>query len=85
MAETTGLVQQLKVDIGGVSYVLIGPNQSNVTSLVVQRTAGDTREQASVKDDIVNALAAAMVAYRQVTAVHGDTDSFITQLRVDPV
>lgn len=85
MAETTGLVQQLKVDIGGVSYVLIGPNQSNVTSLTVQRTASDTREQASVKDDIVNALGAAMVAYRQVTAVHGDTDSSITQLRVDPV
>ena len=43
MAETTGLVQQLKVDIGGVSYVLIGPNQSNVTSLTVQRTASETR------------------------------------------
>ncbi len=85
MAETTGLVQQLKVDISGTAYALIGPNQSNVTSLVVQRAAGDTREQASVKDDIVNALAAAMTAYRQVTAVHGDTDSFITQLRVDPV
>jgi hypothetical protein len=85
MAETTGLVQQLKVDISGVAYAFIGPNQANVTSLAVQRTAGDTREQASVKDDIVAALAAAMVAYRPVTAVHGDTDSLITQLRVEPV
>ena len=50
-----------------------------------ERTSGDSREAASGKDDIVNALAAAMVAYREVVAVHGDTDSFITQLRIDPV
>ena len=52
---------------------------------MVQRTSGDSREAASGKDDIVNALAAAMVAYREVVAVHGDTDSFITQLRINPV
>jgi hypothetical protein len=84
MAETTGLVQQLKVDTTGVARTLIGPNVSNVTALMVQRTSGDSREAASGKDDIVNALAAAMVAYREVVAVHGDTDSFITQLRIDP-
>jgi hypothetical protein len=85
MAETTGLVQQLKVDTSGIAIALIGPNVNNVTALLVQRVAGDTREQASAKDDIVNALAAAMVAYRQVVAVHGDTDSVITQLRIEPV
>jgi ABC-type sulfate transport system substrate-binding protein len=85
VAEATGLVQQLKVDIDGIAHAMIGPNASNVTALNVQRSAADTREQASVKDDIVNALAAAMVTYRQVTAVHGDTDSFITQLSIQPV
>lgn len=85
MAETTGLVQQLKVDTTGITRTLIGPNVSNVTALMVQRTSGDSREVASAKDNIVNALAAAMVAYREVVAVHGDTDSFVTQLRIDPV
>ena len=85
MAETTGLVQQLKVDTTGMTRTLIGPNVSNVTALLVQRTSADSREVASAKDVITNALAAAMVAYREVVAVHGDTDSFITQLRIDPV
>jgi hypothetical protein len=85
MAETTGLVQQLKVDTTGVAYAYVGANLSNVTLLTVQRLAGDTREQASLKDGIVSALAAAMVAYRQVSAVHGDTDSEITELIVEPV
>ena len=86
MAETTGLVQQLKVDTTtSIAQALIGPNANNVTALMVQRTAADSREVASSKDDIVNALAAAMVAYREVVAVHGDTDSFITQLRIEPV
>ena len=86
MAATTGLVQQLKVDSsGGVAYAYIGANLSNVTLLIVQRLAADTREQASLKDDMVNALAAAMVAYRQVSAVHGDTDSEITELIIEPV
>lgn len=85
MAETTGLVQQLKVDTTGVAYAYVGANLSNVTLLTVQRLASDTRERASLKDDIVNALSAAMVAYRQVSAVHGDTDSEITELIVEPV
>ena len=34
---------------------------------------------------MVNALSAAMVAYRQVSAVHGDTDSEITELIIEPV
>ena len=85
MAETTGLVQQLKVDTSGVAVALVGPNVSNVTTLLVQRLGSDSREQASAKDDIINALAAAMVTYREVVAVHGDSDSAITQLRIDPV
>ena len=39
MAETTGLVQQLKVDTTGVAYAYIGANLSNVTALTVQRSA----------------------------------------------
>ena len=85
MAETRGLVQQLKVYASGATIALVGPNPTNVTTLIVQRLAADTREQASGKDDIVNAMAAAMVAYREVVAVHGDADSRVTQLRIEPV
>jgi hypothetical protein len=85
MAETRGLVQRLKVNTDGSAVALIGPNLTNMTALNVTRTAADTREQASTKDDIVSGLAAAMVAYREVVAVHGVADSNITQLRIEPV
>lgn len=86
MAETRGLVQQLKTYVSlGTTFALIGPNSTNTTTLYVLRSAGDSREAASMKDDMVSTLAAAQVAYREVVAVHGDTDSEITQLRIEPV
>ena len=85
MAETRGLVQQLKVYQTGTAIALIGPNGTNTTALSIQRSVADSRELASMKDDMVNALAAAQVAYREVVAVHGDTDSGITQIRIEPV
>lgn len=85
MAETTGLVQKLKMNVGTATYVYIGPSPTNTSALFVTRTAGDTAEQASVKDDIVAALASAMVARREVVAIHPDTSSEVTGLRIDPV
>jgi hypothetical protein len=85
MAETSGLVQQLKVYTSGITIALVGPNINNVTTLQVTRVPADSREAASAKDDMVSALAAAQVAYREVVAVHGDTSSDITQLRIEPV
>ena len=85
MAETRGLVQRLKVSTGGVTYAYVGATANNTAAFFVQRTSGDTREQASMKDDIVSALAAAQAAYREVVVVHGDGASEITTLRIEPV
>lgn len=84
MAETKGLVQRLKMNVGAATYVYIGPAPTNASAFFVNRAAGDTAEQASIKDDIVAALASAMVARREVVAIHADTGSEITGLRIDP-
>lgn len=86
MADTKGLVQKLKMNVGtATTYVYIGPSPTNTSPFFVSRVAGDTAEQASVKDDIVATLASAMVARREVVAIHADTSSEVTGLRIDPV
>jgi hypothetical protein len=85
MADTRGLVQQLKVYATGVTIALVGPTPTNVTTLFVERLASDSREEASAKDNIVGAMSDAMVTYREVVAVHASTGSAITQLRIEPV
>jgi hypothetical protein len=85
VAETKGLVQKLKLNVGTATFVYIGPSPTNTSALFVTRAAGDTAEQASVKDDMVAALASAMVARREVVAIHANTSSEVTGLRIDPV
>lgn len=83
MAETTGLVQRLTVSSSTTTCVWIGPTPNNNTLLLVTNdsTAADTAFAAN----LVQTLASAATNYRAVAAVHGDSDSKITSLRVDPV
>jgi hypothetical protein len=85
MAETKGLVQKLKLNVGHETYAYIGPSPTNTTPFFVSRVAADTAEQASVKDDMVAALASAMVARREVVAIYNTNSSELTGLRIDPV
>ncbi len=85
MAETKGLVQKLKVTVGSATFLYVGPSPTNTSLFFIQRTAGDTAEQASVKDDMVAALASAMVARREVVAIHAVNSAEVTGLRIDPV
>lgn len=84
MAETKGLLQKLKIDSGGTTFLYIGPSPTNIALFFITRGAVDTTVQASVKDDMVAAAAAAMVARREVVAVHDATSSEVTTLRIDP-
>ncbi len=83
MAETTGLVQRLTISSSSLTCAWIGPNPNNVTILMVKNdgSASDSAFAASM----IEALAAASTNYRQVVAVHGDSDSYITSLRIEPV
>jgi hypothetical protein len=83
MAETTGLVQRLSIIGKTATCVWIGANPTNTEALVVTNdgSAGDSAFAASM----IEALAAASANYRQVVAVHGDSDSKITSLRIEPV
>jgi hypothetical protein len=83
MAETTGLVQRLSLLSSTLTCVWIGPNPNNTEALLVTNdgSAGDSAFAASM----LEALAAASTNYRQVVAVHGDSDSKVTSLRIEPV
>jgi len=84
MATTVGLVQMVKLNVGGATYVYIGPSPTNLAVFFITRAASDTAEEASVKDDMVAALASAMVARREVVAISSDTSSEITGLQIVP-
>lgn len=82
MAETTGLVQKLFI---GETFACawIGPTPNNTALLIVLNdgsVAGATFAGATME-----ALAAASTNYRSVAAIHGNNDSTITALRIDPV
>jgi hypothetical protein len=83
MAVTTGLVQRLSVVSKTLTCVWIGPTPNNTSLLLVSNdsSAADTAFAANM----VQTLAAAATNYRRVAAGHGDTDSKITSVRVDPV
>jgi hypothetical protein len=82
MAETVGLVQRLTV-VSTLTCVWIGPNATN-TSLLFVNTSG-TAAGSAFAANLVQTLAAAATNYRRVAAIHADSDSEITALRVDPV
>ncbi|WP_158887092.1 hypothetical protein [Amycolatopsis anabasis] len=83
MAETIGLVQRLTVVSNTLTCTWIGPTPNNTALLTVTNdsSAADTAFAAN----LVQTLAAAATNYRAVAAIHGDNDSKITSVRVDPV
>ena len=83
MAETTGLVQRLSILSATTACVWIGPTPNNVELLVVTND-GSTADSAFA-GNLVQILAAASTNYRAIVATHGDSDSKITSLRIDPV
>lgn len=83
MAETSGLVQQLTVLDATTACAWIGPTSDNTALLVVTNDGSATG--LAFSGTLVHALATAATNYRQVAATHGDADSTITAIRIDPV
>ncbi len=95
MAQTTGLVQKLTIipqqmisPSPGLNPALccvwLGVSPTNSALLLVQQQATDSAQAGSFKASMVEALAAAQVNRREVVAQHGDNDSAITSLTVNP-
>ncbi len=86
MAETQGLVQKLKIlPDSSLAFVYIGPTPTNTALLFISRPSSDSPNVGAFKNNMVDAMAAAQVAHREVVAVHGDSSSLITDMRIDPV
>lgn len=85
MAQTAGLVQKLNVLPGSaMACAWIGPTPSNTALLFVLRERGETLEAGSFENSLVDALVAAAVTRREIVATHGNNDSRITAIRIDP-
>lgn len=80
---TAGLVQQLTLLSSATACAWIGPTATNSTLLVV--TNDGTASGLAYSGSLVHALATAASNYRAVVATHGDNDSAITSLQIDPV
>ena len=89
MATTTGFVQRVTIlpllaaNIA-LCCVWIGPTPSNAALLLIRRENTDSDHAGSFKATMVNALVSAMVNRQEVIVTHGDSDSLITTLRVEP-
>ena len=83
MAETRGLVQRLSIFSKSAACVWIGPTP-NINTLLFVSNDGSSADSAFAAS-LVHILAAASTNYREVVAIHSDTGSKITALRVDPI
>jgi hypothetical protein len=83
MAETTGLVQRLSILTDTTTCVWVGPTPDNTEILVVSND-GSTLD-AVFANSMIHALATASTNYREVVAVHGDSDAIITSVRIEPI
>ena len=83
MAETIELVQRLSILTDTTTCVWIGPTPDNTEILLV--TNDGSTADASFANSMIHALAAASTNYREVAAVHGDTDATITSVRIEPI
>lgn len=84
MAETTGLVQQLLISEYAWACVWIGPNPT-IAELLLLVKDDNSPSVSAFKSSILDALTTAMVYRREVVAFHGDNDSYITNLRIEPI
>ena len=82
MAETTGLVQRLSIG-ENITCVWIGPTPNNAELLLVSNNGSTT--DVAFAGTLIETLATALTNYRAVAASHGNNDSKITALRIDPV
>ena len=83
MAQTTGLVQRLSIVSQTAACAWIGPRPNNVELLLV--TNDGSAASIAFAGSIIETLAAASTNFRAVIATHGDQDSKITALQIDPV
>jgi len=83
MAETTGLVQRLTVASATLTCVWVGPTPTNSSILIVSNDG--SASGSAFAATLVETLAAAATNYRSVAAVHGNNNSEITAVRIDPV
>ena len=83
MAETTGLVQRISILTELVTCVWIGPTPTNTEGLLIANDG--TSQDSAFANTLIQTLAAAATNYRQVVAVHGNSDSRITSLRIEPI
>lgn len=83
MAETIGLVQRLSILTGTITCVWIGPTPDNTEVLLVSND-GSTAD-GNFASSMIHALASASTNYREVVAVHGDSDATITSVRIEPI
>ena len=86
MATTTGFVHQLMISPGtstSLACVRIGPSTTNNEVLAVQRTASDSEHAGAFKNSIVDALTAALISRREVSAFHSSNSAIITGLSIE--
>ncbi len=83
MALTTGLVQSLTINTSQVC-VTIGDNPTNAELLILNVASDSDAATLALQASMTDALSAAMVTRRSVTATHGDQDALISRVAVDP-
>jgi hypothetical protein len=83
MAQTTGLVQRLKVTPPPIlAWVYIGPTAADTDLLLILQAAGAPPEEAAFQASMVDALSYALVSSHEVIATHGASDILITQVEL---
>lgn len=86
MAETTGLVQGVKINPPlQAAFAFIGPSAANNEIFFVLRTDNDSDALGSFKSNIVDGLTTALFGCRTVVVVHAANSAEILGFRIDPV
>jgi hypothetical protein len=86
MAETVGLVQKLKWNApGGWLFAYLGPDPTSTPLLTVVVGAADPPHVRHAKQGIMRLLEAAQLGGYPVAAVHPDSGSAISEVRIDPL
>jgi hypothetical protein len=79
MAQTTGLVQRLKVTPPSIlAWAYIGPTPTDTHVFLVLQNNDPTPEDAAANASMVDALSYALVSGKEVIVTHGNNDSLIT-------
>lgn len=83
MAQTTGLVQRLKVTPPPIlAWVYIGPSPGDTDLLVILQAHDAPPEEAAFQSSMVDALSSALVSQHEVIATHGNGDILISTIEL---